>query len=347
MVNNLLGDRPLVIDDEPALAQVIGRIAAACGFEVQVTQDPSVFTNAARLWHPSVILLDLNMPGTDGIQLLRMLAADKCAASIVLNSGADDRVLDAALRLGRERGLHMREALPKPMRADSLRERLTALRRTQKLTMSDDLAVALAEGQLFLEYQPKFDCRLAGITGAEALVRWQHPTRGIVAPEEFILLAEEDGSIRGLTNQVIAEAAKQIQAKTREQSADHATALAAVQSLRDSGKLDEAHLAEFARGGKFDETAVALSLICGLSIGLVERALAQNESERIIVLAKAAGMSWETTKAILLLQLGTRGGSTHELDRCFATFVRLKPETARKAVEYFRLRARAVIPPAN
>src|SRR5690348_12837400 len=119
MADELFGDRLLLIDDEQALGQVVKRVVEACGFEAVVTNDPAVFTSAARLWHPSVIMLDLKMPGVDGIQLLRLLAADKCPAHIIITSGADEKVLDAALQLGRERGLNMAGVLQKPIRADS------------------------------------------------------------------------------------------------------------------------------------------------------------------------------------------------------------------------------------
>jgi two-component system OmpR family response regulator len=76
MAENLFGDRLLVIDDEPAFGQIVKRVAEASGFEVIVTHDPSAFMHAARQWHPSVIILDLKMPGIDGVQLLRTLAAD-------------------------------------------------------------------------------------------------------------------------------------------------------------------------------------------------------------------------------------------------------------------------------
>src|SRR6266581_4938956 len=128
MADDLFGDRLLVIDDEPGFAQVIKKVAQDCGFEVAVTEDPAIFVNAARLWHPTVIIMDLRMPGTDGIQLLRTLAADKCPAHVVLTSGEHGKVLDAALQLGLERGLNMRDVLPKPIRAQDLRERLSGLR---------------------------------------------------------------------------------------------------------------------------------------------------------------------------------------------------------------------------
>src|SRR6266853_514188 len=209
MADDLFGDRLLVIDDEPAFAQVIKKVAQDCGFEVAVTADPSTFMNAVRVWHPTVIMLDLKMPRTDGIQLLRALASDHCTAHIVVTSGEHGKVLETAMQLGRERGLNMRDVLPKPVRAQDLRERLAGLKRIPKLRLSADLAHAIAADELFLEYQPKLDCRLARITGVEALVRWNHPVHGIIQPDQFIALAEEIGVIGGLTDRVVAAAATQ------------------------------------------------------------------------------------------------------------------------------------------
>jgi len=209
MADDLFGDRLLVIDDEPGFNQVIKRVAQDCGFEVTVTADPSTFMNAVRLWRPTVIMLDLKMPRTDGIQLLRALASHKSTAHVIVTSGEHGKVLESAMQLGRERGLNMREALPKPVRAQDLREQLSGLKRMPKLQLSADLAGAITADELFLEYQPQFDCRLARITGVEALVRWNHPVHGIILPDQFITLAEEIGVISRLTDRVVAAAATQ------------------------------------------------------------------------------------------------------------------------------------------
>jgi EAL domain-containing protein (putative c-di-GMP-specific phosphodiesterase class I) len=209
MSDDLFGDRLLVIDDEQDFLKIVKRVAETSGFEVVVTDDPSAFINAARRWRPTVIMLDLKMPGTDGVQLLRSLAADNCQAHVVLTSGSHEKVLDAAIQLGRDRGLNMSEALPKPMRVEDLQTRLAGFKRGSKPLLSTDLQAALEADQLFLEYQPKLDCRLGRITGAEALVRWRHPTQGIIQPSQFIALAEETGLIHGVTDWVIATAAAQ------------------------------------------------------------------------------------------------------------------------------------------
>jgi hypothetical protein len=93
--------------------------------------------------------------------------------------------------------------------------------------------------------------------------------------------------------------------------------------------------------GNFDETSIALSMMCQLPIGLIERAIVQDWSEQLLVLTKAISLSWDTTKAILLLQAGTKGTSTHEIQQCHDRFTKLQPQTAKKVIEFYRMRERA------
>jgi uncharacterized protein (DUF2336 family) len=160
-------------------------------------------------------------------------------------------------------------------------------------------------------------------------------------------LTNKDPRKAGLIMEIVAQAANQIQTRTRERSASYAAAYAYVQSLHQSGKLGEPQLAEFATAKKFDETIVALSKICDLPVGLIERAFVDDRSEQIIVLAKAAGLSWKTAKAILQLQAGPKGGSTRIFDQHFETFTRLKTESAKKAMTFYRMRERAAMSPLN
>ncbi len=71
--------------------------------------------------------------------------------------------------------------------------------RPERLSLMSDLRAGLPRGEFRLLYQPKLDLKLGRITGAEALVRWTHPNRGLVMPDEFIALAEETGNIQRLT----------------------------------------------------------------------------------------------------------------------------------------------------
>ena len=154
-------------------------------------------------------------------------------------------------------------------------------------------------------------------------------------------LVEADPRRAELIRTAVAEASDQIQTKARAGSNDFAQAWSYVWSLYSSGKLDEFQLDTFAKEGSFDKVAVALSLMCDLPIGLVERALVQNQTEQILVLAKAINLSWVTTVALLLLQAGANGSSRQHLDQCFTNFSRLQPKTAQTALQFYRMREKA------
>lgn len=65
----------------------------------------------------------------------------------------------------------------------------------QRLSLETDLRKALERGELLLHYQPKIDIATQHISGVEALLRWQHPSRGLIPPDQFIPIAEETGLI--------------------------------------------------------------------------------------------------------------------------------------------------------
>jgi diguanylate cyclase (GGDEF)-like protein len=81
----------------------------------------------------------------------------------------------------------------------------------ERLALVSDLRRGLERDELLLDYQPKIDLTNGRLCGVEALVRWRHPERGLMAPSEFVGLAEHTGLIRPLTMWVIEEALRQTQ----------------------------------------------------------------------------------------------------------------------------------------
>ena len=78
-----------------------------------------------------------------------------------------------------------------------------------RLSLQSELQTGIANGELVLHYQPKIDITSGRIGGVEALVRWHHPKRGLLAPDDFIPLAEKTGLIKPLTTWVLSEALRQ------------------------------------------------------------------------------------------------------------------------------------------
>jgi EAL domain-containing protein (putative c-di-GMP-specific phosphodiesterase class I) len=124
-------------------------------------------------------------------------------------SGLDLRILDSAMRLGAERGLKMDGVLQKPVSLQDIDDLIARHQPADNALLSRDLGQAIGADQLFLEYQPKIDRRLGRIIGVEALARWQHPSLGVIRPEQFIRLAEATHLIDPLTDWVFSTAATQ------------------------------------------------------------------------------------------------------------------------------------------
>jgi EAL domain-containing protein (putative c-di-GMP-specific phosphodiesterase class I)/GGDEF domain-containing protein len=106
------------------------------------------------------------------------------------------------------------------------------------LSLMSEMLQGVETGALFLHHQPKLDLRSGAITGIEALVRWNHPTRGLLRPDLFVGMAEETGHIRALTDCVLDQA-------IRDQNALRAAGHDVLMSINISGRLiDDAEFAD-------------------------------------------------------------------------------------------------------
>ena len=81
----------------------------------------------------------------------------------------------------------------------------------KRLALTGELRNAIGANELVLFYQPQIDCRSGSVVGAEALLRWRHPERGLVPPMDFIPLAEQTGLILQITPWVVEQALRQLQ----------------------------------------------------------------------------------------------------------------------------------------
>jgi uncharacterized protein (DUF2336 family) len=139
----------------------------------------------------------------------------------------------------------------------------------------------------------------------------------------------------------IAEVVTRLRSELRDSSLDHATARAQVERLHQLGRLGEADVYEFARERKFEQTAIALSLLCAVPVDVVERALLDDNADMVLILMRAAQCSWTTAKAILLMQAADRGIAASDLDRVMRSFQRLGIETAQRVLEFYQLRSQS------
>jgi diguanylate cyclase (GGDEF)-like protein len=150
-----------------------------------------------------------------------------------------------------------------------------------RLALENDLRHALERRELELHYQPKVDVRSGATIGMEALVRWRHPTRGLVNPVEFIPLAEETALIIPLGQWVLREACRQNKAWQHEglRPLRIAVNISGVQ-LRHDGFVDQVALA-------LRETGLAPGY---LEIEITESVVMQNASSTVAMLDRLSQM---------------------------------------------------------
>jgi len=123
---------------------------------------------------------------------------------------------------------------------------------------------------------------------------------------------------------------------------DFAPAQRTILSLYRAGDLDEAALLGFAKAYRYTESVAALSAMSGVPIAAVDRLMAGDRHDPILILAKAIGLEWATVRALVLLRLGpARIPASADIDNVRSNFMRLSPSTAERVVSFWRTRETA------
>ena len=136
--------------------------------------------------------------------------------------------------------------------------------------------------------------------------------------------------IRGAVDDIATE----MQHEVREASRRHANAERDATRCANVKPLTEANVHAPARKQEFARTAIALSKLCRFPVDAVERALLDKGEDMILVLAKAAGCSWTTTRELLLMHVAERNLQPADLERSFERYKKLSRDVARDVISF-------------
>ncbi|WP_242470652.1 EAL domain-containing protein [Thiocystis violacea] len=211
-----LPGRVLVLDDDELARRQTSMLLDSMGIRdvLMIANGEEALAEIGRSGGETVDLLitDLNMPGMDGIELLRGLAERDFSGDLIISSGVDQQVLETVAELVRAKGLPLRGVIEKPMTRESLARLLTRSREppvqripvaTQELSPSDILE-GIREDAFSVYFQPKVDTRTLRVCGVEALARWWRDSVP-VRPDVFIGTAERHCLIAPLSSLLLAK----------------------------------------------------------------------------------------------------------------------------------------------
>lgn len=211
----------LVVDDSDVQRQHAMTLCRDIGIDALRDADNGARAlDMLRNQTADVVMVDLEMPVMDGVELIRHIASEQLARAIIILSAKDPILISSVGTMAEADGLAVLGTFNKPLNTDLLvcgLQRLSSLSPTaeqvadsRELTPTD-LSHALNTGMITLHYQPKLSSKGLLLKGVEALARWHDPNRGMISPGQFIPMAERHGLIGRLTRQLLEIALRQKQ----------------------------------------------------------------------------------------------------------------------------------------
>ncbi len=164
--------------------------------------------------HIDISFIDLNMPGMDGIELVRNLAKGNYQTSVVLTTGFGSALLLSVETMAKAYDINLLGTFEKPATPEVLQELIgryqppesRRAKKTSPVFTVQEIRDGIRAEQFEPFFQPKVELATGKVKGMEAFVRWHHPQHGMVMPAAFIPVLEANGHMEDLTWLVIERA---------------------------------------------------------------------------------------------------------------------------------------------
>lgn len=212
----------LVIEDDDfqreVIVDILGRLGSRNIQEARTGTEALNILKDSTLSSIDIILCDLNMPEMDGMEFLRHIGNSHSSIATIIMSALDGALIESVRKMASAYGIYLLGAIEKPITPVQL-EALFSIYKSREskqkqefkhgsLFTIGEILEGLTNGDFVPFFQPKMHLATGKLIGAEALARWRHPQRGVIAPYAFIDLLEKSGNIDILTFTMLEQSAK-------------------------------------------------------------------------------------------------------------------------------------------
>ena len=204
-------DLLLILDKDPQSLSALRRVAESLGCDCAEADSADGLEEILSTRHPTIAILAVDGLDVDGAAMRRVLAREVAQPATLLIGAVHARVLAGARRTAETQGLRVIGVATRPLDTAAIELLLMPHLKNAPPIALGELERALTEHELILEYLPKIDIRNdeKKMQGVEALVRWQHPRRGLLYPRHFLGPIEDHHLMARLTDFVMTEAVRQ------------------------------------------------------------------------------------------------------------------------------------------
>ncbi|MEP6883141.1 MAG: EAL domain-containing response regulator [Gammaproteobacteria bacterium] len=204
-------DLILILDTDPQSLGTLRAVAASLGCARVEADSAQSLNDILASQHPTIAVLAMDNFDVDGLAMLRILSQEGSLPATLLIGTVHARVLAGARRTAESNGLKVIGVATRPLSPSAIEALLVPYLKGAPPIPLGELERALTEQELVLEYLPKIDIRTDDMKmqGVEALVRWQHPRRGLLYPGHFLGAMEDHDLMARLTDFVMTEAVRQ------------------------------------------------------------------------------------------------------------------------------------------
>ncbi len=204
-------DLILIIDSDEASLEVLRTVVASLGCDHIEVTDPASLAATLAVRRPTLVVLGIDRADLDGYAIMQTLIDHGSKPPTLLVGTLQSRVLAGVRRTATARGLPIVGTRHRPLRELDIEQTLAPYVSAPPPTSRAELERALAEHEFTLFYQPKVSLKSTQlrVQGVEALIRWNHPRRGLLQPRQFLPAVETHNLVTDLTDYVITESVRQ------------------------------------------------------------------------------------------------------------------------------------------